>query len=111
MDSTKINRLLALLKAKAEYTDRKLDFEVPEGFKESFENQKGFRGWINYHETWDVNPDDAWVVIVRTQSLTAEWHRQLVKVVPVITSDGTIVSAAEWEKHNKPNPVEGRTLN
>jgi len=97
MTKTKIKRLLALLKAKAEYK-KEIDVEVPEGFIESFENQDNFRGWINYHETWDVDKDDPWKVVIRKRSLVAEWHRELSRVVPVITPDGTIVSPEEWEK-------------
>lgn len=97
MTNKQVKRLLALLKAESEY-DRPLVFDVPDGFKESFENQPSFRGWINYHETWDVDPDDAWKVISRKISLVAEWHKELIKVVPVITPDGTIMEADEWEQ-------------
>ena len=96
MKKTKIKRLLALLKAKAEH-GRELDVEVPEGFIESFEDQDNFRGWINYHVTWDVDKDDPWKVVIRKISLAAEWQRELIKVVPVIIPDGTIVEAEEWQ--------------
>ena len=97
MTRKQVKRLLALLKAQVEY-DRPLEIEVPEGFKKSFENQSAFRGWINYHETWDVDPDDAWKVISRKISLVAEWHKELIKVVPVIAPDGTIMEVDEWEQ-------------
>lgn len=96
MTRKQVKRLLALFKAQAEYINRQLDFEVPEGFKESFETQIFFRGWINYHVTWDVDKEDVWTVINRKTSLEAEWHRELIKVVPVITPDGTIMEAEEW---------------
>jgi hypothetical protein len=98
MGRKKIKRLLALLKAKVEYPGRKLDPELPEGFKKSFESQPAFRGWINYHETWDVDPKDPWTVIPLKRSKVAEWHRILIKVVPVITPDGTIMEAEDWVK-------------
>jgi hypothetical protein len=99
MNKTQIKRLLALLKAKAEY-DRELHVEVPRGFKKSFEEQPDFRGWINYHVTWDVDKDDPWKVVARKISLAAEWQRELIKVVPVITPDGNIITGEEWEKEN-----------
>lgn len=95
MDRVKVKRILALLKAQIEYPDRVIEIEVEDlaGFKQSFENQKFFRGWVNYHETWDVDPDDVWVVVPRSRSLVAEWHEELMKVVPVISPDGTITEA------------------
>ncbi|RLG24009.1 hypothetical protein DRN76_04600 [Methanosarcinales archaeon] len=97
MTRQQIKRLLALLKAEAEY---KKDFslKLPEGFKESFESQSAFRGWINYHETWDVDKEDVWLVISRKVSLVAEWHKELMKVVPVILPDGQIMEADEWQQ-------------
>ncbi len=97
MTRQQIKRLLALLKAEAEY---KKDFrlDLPEGFKESFESQSAFRGWINYHETWDVDKEDVWLVISRKVSLVAEWHKELMKVVPVILPDGQIMEADEWQQ-------------
>lgn len=99
MTRQKVKRLLALLKAKAEY-NREIIFDVPKGFIESFEKQDNFRGWINYHVTWDVDNDDVWKVIIRKISLAAEWQRELVKVVPVITPDGNVVTGEEWEQEN-----------
>lgn len=93
-----IKRLAALLKAMEEYPDRHIKIDLPEGFKESFENQPAFRGWLNYHVTWDINREDPWKVITRKESLVAEWHRELIRLVPVIEKDGTIVSAEEYEK-------------
>lgn len=100
MTPIQVKRLLALLKAKAEKPEKEIIFEVPEGFKESFENQKNFRGWINYHVTWDVTREDPWVVRLRTISLVAEWHRELIKLVPVISPTGEIMEAEEWEKRS-----------
>lgn len=90
MNRQQIKRLLALLKAQAEYPLRKIVVDLPEGFKESFENQTYFRGWINYHVTWDVAKDDTWLIVPRTESLVAEWHRELARVVPIIAPDGTM---------------------
>ena len=98
MNWKQVKRLLALLKAQVEYPERELEVEVPEGFKEAFENQVAFQGWINYHVTWDVTREDPWSVKHRTESLIAEWHRELLRVVPVFTPTGEIVEAAEWEK-------------
>ncbi|MBU2249653.1 MAG: hypothetical protein KKD77_23095 [Gammaproteobacteria bacterium] len=100
MTRRKIKRLLALLKAKVEYPDRKIKIKLPTGFKKSFEEQSAFRGWINYHVTWDVDPKDPWMVISLKRSKVAEWHRELIKVVPVITPDGEIVEAEEWAKRS-----------
>lgn len=101
MTRKEVKRLLALLKARSEYPDRVIDLELPAGFKESFESQPAFRGWLNYHETWDVDADDVWVVVTRRISLVAEWAAELARVVPVIEPDGTVVTAAEWERRQK----------
>lgn len=69
--------------------------ELPQGFLESFESQEAFRGWVNYHVTWDVDSDDHWKVVPLGQSLEEKWHGDLEKVIPVLTEDG-IVSAEEW---------------
>lgn len=98
MDYKQVKRFLALLKAQAEGINGDLSLELPEGFKESFECQKFFRGWINYHVTWDVDEEDVWKVVPRGISLEEEWHKQLKEVVPVITPEGEIVEAKEWEK-------------
>jgi len=94
-----IKRYLALLKAEVEY-DKDFNLKLPTGFKTSFENQKHFKGWINYHVTWEVSTKDPWVVVSRKQSLEDEWHDELLKVVPVITPKGEIVSAEEWDKRS-----------
>lgn len=91
MKATEIKRVLALLRAKAEYTDRDYLLDLPVGFKKSFEGQEAFRGWINYHVTWDVSRDDPWTVIPRKMSLVAEWHRELMRIVPIIAPDGTVL--------------------
>ena len=96
-----VKRFLALLKAQVEFPERKLRIKLPKGFKESFENQEAFRGWINYHETWDVKRADPWTIVPLKCSLVAEWHKELIKVVPVIAPDGTIMEASEWEKKSR----------
>lgn len=98
MDYKQVKRLLALIKAQVEGINGDLCLDIPKGFKESFENQKFFRGWINYHVTWDVDEEDAWKVVPRGLSLEEEWHKQLRKVVPIITPEGEIVEAEEWER-------------
>lgn len=98
MDYKQVKRLLALLKAQVEHPERDIQVDLPEGFKESFENQKYFRGWVNYHETWDVTKADPWTVIPRRVSLVTEWHQELVKVVPMILPDGTILEAGNGRK-------------
>jgi hypothetical protein len=97
MELNKIKRYLALALAEAEHDDR--EFEFPEGFKESFECQDAFRGWINYRITWYIDEEnDPWKVIALKRPLIEEWHDTLRKVVPVITPDGEIMGAEEWEK-------------
>jgi hypothetical protein len=93
-----IKRFVALLKAREEYPDRNIKIDLPNGFIESFENQPAFRGWLNYHVTWDINREYPWKVVSRKESLVAEWHRELIRLIPVIEADGTIVSAEEYEK-------------
>lgn len=90
MTNKEIKRLLALLKSEVDLSrDHHLD--LPDGFKESFENQAAFRGWVNYHVTWDVASDDAWKVVPLKEPLVRTWNRELMKRVPVITSDGEII--------------------
>lgn len=97
MSEIKVKRLLALIKSEIEL-NRDHNLDLPEGFKKSFEIQKYFKGWINYHVTWDVDPDDPWTVVPLSKSLEEQWHDELRQVVPVITPDGEIVEAKEWEK-------------
>jgi hypothetical protein len=100
MDVKQIKRLLALIKAEVEY-DRDNELDLPEGFKESFESQKEFRGWINYKETWYIDENnDPWKVVLIHRPLVEDWHDELRKVVPVITPEGDIVGADEWEKRS-----------
>jgi hypothetical protein len=98
MSEIKVKRLLALIKSEIEL-DRDHNLRLPKGFKRSFEIQKHFKGWINYHVTWDVHPEDPWRVIPLNKSLEEQWHDELEKVVPVITPEG-IVEAEEWEKRS-----------
>jgi hypothetical protein len=88
---------LASLRSKALY-GRIPNYEMPEGFVESFESQDNFRGWANYHVTWDVFEDDPWKCVLLKRSQEQVWNETLRKVVPVITPEGKIVSAEEWEK-------------
>lgn len=67
----------------------------PEGFKETFESQEAFRGWLAFGVTWDVDEDDPWKAVPRECSLLEEWHRELMRKVPVLTEDG-IISAEEY---------------
>lgn len=97
MTRKRIKRLLALLKAEAEH-GRVLGFELPEGFRETFEKQKTFRGWVNYHVTWDVADDDAWKVVSLRESRVDTWNRALAKRLPVITRSGEVVTSEQWEE-------------
>lgn len=98
MDVKQIKRTLALIKAEVEY-DRDNGLDLPAGFKESFERQSNFRGWINYKETWYIDEfSDPWKVVPIARPLVEDWHDQLKKVVPVLTPTGKIESAEEWEK-------------
>ena len=97
MDKLLVRRYCALLKAEVEL-GRPFPFELPEGFKESFENQKHFTGWINYHVTWDTTNEDPWTIYPRKKSLEAEWHAELIKHVPVIAPNGQIMEQEEWEQ-------------
>ena len=93
---------LASLRSKALY-GREPHYDMPEGFKESFENQKNFRGWVNYHVTWDVFEDDPWKCVLLKKSQEQEWNETLEKVCPVITPEGEIVTAEEWEQRSLKN--------
>ena len=109
MDVKKIKRFLALIKAEVELDRTHEDIEYPEGFKESFESQKHFRGWINYKETWyiDEQNNDPWNVIPLKRPLVEEWHDILREFVPIITPEGEIVTPEEWEKRKAENGREG----
>lgn len=95
MDRKQIKRLLALLKSEVEH-GRDFGLELPEGFKESFEGQPAFRGWINYHVTWGVDDDDAWKVVLLKESLVKSWERELVKRTPIITKAGETVTPEQY---------------
>lgn len=73
---------------------------LPEGFRESFETQEHFRGFINFGVTWDVDDDDPWKVVPLEMSHLERWHETLRNIVPVITPEGDIVSAEEWEQRS-----------
>ena len=103
MERRQVKRLLALLKANEEYEDRhfkELD-ELPEGFKESFEEQQYFKGWINYHVTWDVAEDDFMKVVPLKESRVAAWNRQLAERVPYLTKRGEEVTPQQWNAMQK----------
>ena len=55
LTTKEIKRFLALLKAEVELDRVHSNIVYPEGFKESFEKQKHFRGWNNYKETWYID--------------------------------------------------------
>lgn len=102
LDVKQIKRFLALLKAEVEFDRVHSGIEYPEGFKESFERQKHFRGWINYKETWYIDEDkDPWKVIPLERPLVDEWHEHLKTIVPVITPEGEIVEPEEWERRSR----------
>jgi hypothetical protein len=92
-----VKRKLALLKAEVEL-GRAYPFDLPEGFKESFECQEKFRGWINYHVTWDVADSDPWTVVTLKESREATWNQQLAERVPYITQAGEVVTPKQFER-------------
>ena len=97
MERVEVKRLLALLKAEVEL-GRDPGVEIPVGFRESFESQEAFRGWINYHVTWDVDDDDVWLAVPLQESLVDSWHRELNERLPVITRAGEIVSPQQFKE-------------
>ena len=103
MTRQQVKYLLARLRAHAE-SGAELP-EIPEGFRESFSRQVHWKGWINYHVSWDVADDDHWVVVSRAKSQEQEWNEDRVKVIPVITPEGEIVSAEEWEARSPSTPT------
>lgn len=105
MEFKEIKYKLASLRSSALY-DRPCRVEIPEGFKESFENQENFRGWSNYHVTWDVYEDDPWKCVLRKKSQEQEWNETLEEVCPVITPEGEIVTAEEWKQRSLKNGGE-----
>lgn len=74
--------------------------KLPRGFKKSFTEQPKFRGWASFGVTWDVaeKPDSPWTIVFRDKSLEQEWNEVLIEKVPVLTEDGEIVEAEEWEQ-------------
>lgn len=101
MNVKKIKRFLALLRAEVELNRIHKDIKYPEGFKESFEKQEHFRGWINYQVTWYIDEfNDPWKVILLKRPLVEEWHDVLREFVPVITPEGEIVEPEEWERRS-----------
>lgn len=58
--------------------------ELPEDFKESFEEQDAFRGWINFGVKWDVDEKDPWKIVKRKKSIEEEWNEVLLEKVPEI---------------------------
>lgn len=101
LELKQIKRYLALAAAEVEYNRVHKGIEYPEGFKEAFENQDLFQGWINYRVTWYIDEfNDPWKVVLLKRPLIEEWQEELMKVVPVITPEGEIVGAEEWEKRS-----------
>lgn len=99
MHVKEIKRFLALIKAEVELNRVHKDIVYPKGFKESFESQENFRGWINYKEIWYIDEDnDPWKVILLKRPLVEEWHDVLRQFVPVITPGGEILEPEEWEQ-------------
>ncbi|MGW8177414.1 MAG: hypothetical protein ACWGQW_01240 [bacterium] len=86
MTRREVKYLLARLRAHAE--SGAVLPELPEGFAASFEKQEGFRGWVNYHVTWDVDDEDVWRVVSRDKSQEEEWHEEILPKLPIITPDG-----------------------
>ena len=56
--------------------------EIPEGFKEYFEEQELFTGWENFAATWDVTKDDPFKLYKRRFTIHEEWNATLRAVVP-----------------------------
>jgi len=101
MDKREIKYLIALLRSEAE-TGEKPALPIPEGFKESFESQVHFRGWINFENTWYIDQDnDPWKVIPLERPLVEDWHDTLRKFVPELTPDGKIMEPEEWDKKSR----------
>jgi len=96
LDRKQVKRFLALLRTEAE-KGKDFNLDLPEGFKESFESQKHFKGWVNYHVTWDVDDDDVWKVVKLKRSKVCEWNDVLRETVPVITKAGEIVTPQQFE--------------
>jgi hypothetical protein len=57
--------------------------ELPEGFKETFEEQENFRGWAAFGVSWDVDENDQWLAVILKESLARQWERTLLQKVPV----------------------------
>jgi len=78
----RINRYL-LSRIKTELTDGVEPPELPEGFKETFESNPKFRGWMGYCVSWDVD-DSGWGVVLLDKSAEKQWTEKLLEVVPEI---------------------------
>jgi hypothetical protein len=81
MNRRQIRYLLARIRSQATGVCEDVP-EMPEGFKETFESQDAFRGWIAYTVTWDVDETDPWKVVTLKKSLEDEWQEKLNEVVP-----------------------------
>ena len=57
--------------------------KLPKGFKQSFEEQPRFRGWMGYQVTWDVD-DSGWTVVLLDKSLEQQWAELLEEKVPLL---------------------------
>lgn len=59
-------------------------------FRERFESQPGFDGWLNFAMTWDVAFDDPYRIVSRRHSEVEEWEEVLRAKIPII-QDGQVV--------------------
>ena len=72
--------------------------ELPDGFRESFEKQERFRGWMGFQVTWDVD-DSGWTIVFLDKSLEQQWIDLLNEKVPEFPSNNTdFVSDDKEEK-------------
>ena len=97
MNRKEIRYLLFRIRSEEEGVSKVGAKSLPKGFKKGFSTQKKFQGWNNFGVTWDVggrepnedNPhEDAtsrepspWVIVMRDESLDAEWNKVLTRVV------------------------------
>jgi hypothetical protein len=59
-------------------------------FRQRFENQAGFDGWLNFAVTWDVAFEDPYRIVSRRLSQEEEWNEVLRAKIPII-KDGKLV--------------------
>lgn len=83
MNRRQIKYLCARMRTEADGGAKRPE-DMPEGFEESFEKQKNFRGWASYSVTWTVDADDPWKIVLLDKSLEEEWNELLLEKVPVL---------------------------